>query len=34
MRRPWLPVLALSVVVAGCGAGIADLNVKPTKYYQ
>jgi hypothetical protein len=34
MRRPWLLVLTLAVAVAGCGAGIADLNGKPTKYYQ
>src|SRR5260370_27135905 len=34
MRRRWLLVLALSVAVAGCGAGIADLNAKPTKFYQ
>ena len=34
MRRRWLLVLALSVAVAGCGAGIADLNAKPNKFYQ
>jgi len=34
MRRRWLLVLALSVTVAGCGAGIADLNAKPNKFYQ
>ena len=34
MRRPSFLVLALTVVVTGCGAGIVDLNGKPTKYYQ
>jgi uncharacterized membrane protein YcgQ (UPF0703/DUF1980 family) len=34
MRRRWPLVLALAVAVAGCAAGIAELNGKPTKYYQ
>jgi hypothetical protein len=34
MRRRWLLGLALSIAIAGCGAGIAELNAKPNKFYQ
>ena len=34
MRRRWLPVLALTIALAGCSVGIAELNGRPTKYYQ
>jgi hypothetical protein len=33
-RRPLLAFLALVVALGGCSVGIADLNARPTKYYE
>jgi len=34
MRRRQLLVLGLTLALAGCSPGIAELNGKPTKFYQ
>ncbi len=33
-RRSLLVLCAVAVALGGCGAGIVELNAKPTKYYQ